>query len=179
LFAVISQSIDVMPITSKSRSINGGGSEGDSATNTMAAAPWSPTTSTANTASQTTGEDAGALLTNRSFARSNAGLRSRSRLTSAPATAFATSSCPPGAWSMESLPARDDATTVRSYKSLALVERAFRCLKTVDLQIRPVYHWLADRVRAHVLLCHPLIVVTRPTATQRRAFQLLGVSCSQ
>src|SRR3954447_868775 len=47
----------------------------------------------------------------------------------------------------------DDATTVRSYKSLALVERAFRCLKTVDLQIRPVYHWLADQVRAHVLLC--------------------------
>lgn len=47
----------------------------------------------------------------------------------------------------------DDATTVRSYKSLALVERAFRCLKTVDLQVRPVYHWLAHRVRAHVFLC--------------------------
>lgn len=47
----------------------------------------------------------------------------------------------------------DDATTVRSYKSLALVERAFRCLKTVDLQVRPIYHRLADRVRAHVLLC--------------------------
>jgi hypothetical protein len=54
-----------------------------------------------------------------------------------------------------SLPAEsfDDAMTVRSYKSLALVERAFRCLKTVDLQVRPVYHWLADRVRAHVFLC--------------------------
>jgi hypothetical protein len=47
----------------------------------------------------------------------------------------------------------DDATTVRSYKSLSLVERAFRCLKTVDLQIRPVYHWLAERMRAHVFLC--------------------------
>jgi transposase len=47
----------------------------------------------------------------------------------------------------------DDATAVRSYKSLALVERAFRCLKTVDLQVRPIYHRLADRVRAHVLLC--------------------------
>ena len=154
----------------------------------------------------------------------------------------------------------DDATTVHSYKSLAMVERAFRCLKTVDLQVRPVYHWLADRVRAHVLLCmlayylewhmrqslapmpfddadkqaaealrtsvvaqaqrspaavqkqttkltpdglpvhsfqtlladlatvarnaittaitpnHPLTVVTRPTATQHKAFQLLGVS---
>ena len=43
--------------------------------------------------------------------------------------------------------------TVRSYKSLSLVERAFRCIKTVDLQIRPVYHWLADRVRAHVFVC--------------------------
>jgi len=43
--------------------------------------------------------------------------------------------------------------TVRSYKSLSLVERAFRCIKTVDLQIRPVYHWLVDRVRAHVFLC--------------------------
>ncbi|HEY6430421.1 MAG TPA: IS1634 family transposase [Acetobacteraceae bacterium] len=54
-----------------------------------------------------------------------------------------------------SLPAEsfDDATTVRSYKSLALVERTFRCIKTVDLQVRPVYHWLADRVRAHVFLC--------------------------
>jgi transposase len=46
-----------------------------------------------------------------------------------------------------------DADTVRSYKSLALVERAFRCIKTVDLHVRPVYHWLADRVRAHVFLC--------------------------
>jgi len=54
-----------------------------------------------------------------------------------------------------SLPATvlDDAATVRNYKSLSLVERAFRCLKSVDLQIRPVYHWLADRVRAHVFLC--------------------------
>jgi transposase len=164
-----------------------------------------------------------------------------------------------------SLPAEtfDDATTVRSYKSLACVERAFRCIKTVDLHVRPVYHWLADRVRAHVFLCmlayylewhmrqrlapmlfddtdkeaadalrasvvapaqrspaavqkqttkltpdglpvhsfqtlladlatmarntvttaitpnYPLTVVTRPTATQYRAFQLLGVSCSQ
>ncbi len=54
-----------------------------------------------------------------------------------------------------SLPAAalDDTATVRSYKSLSLVERAFRCIKTVDLQIRPVYHWLADRVRAHVFVC--------------------------
>jgi hypothetical protein len=54
-----------------------------------------------------------------------------------------------------SLPAEalDDAATVRSYKSLARVEQAFRCIKTVDLQVRPVRHWLADRVRAHVFLC--------------------------
>jgi hypothetical protein len=42
---------------------------------------------------------------------------------------------------------------VGAYKSLAQVERAFRCLKTVDLEIRPVFHWTAPRVRAHVLLC--------------------------
>jgi hypothetical protein len=164
-----------------------------------------------------------------------------------------------------SLPAEalDDAATVRSYKSLARVERAFRCIKTVDLQIRPVHHWLADRVRAHVFLCmlayyvewhmrqqlapmlfddtdknaaealrtsvvaqaqrspvavnkqttgrtedglpvhsfrtlladlatlarstittaiaplYPLTVLTRPTAVQRKAFEFLGVECSQ
>jgi hypothetical protein len=47
----------------------------------------------------------------------------------------------------------NDEATVRSYKSLALVERAFRCIKTVDLHVRPVYHRLADRVRSHVFLC--------------------------
>ena len=54
-----------------------------------------------------------------------------------------------------SLPAQtiDDAATVRAYKSLSMVERAFRCLKTVDLQVRPIHHWLEDRVRAHVFLC--------------------------
>jgi Transposase DDE domain len=164
-----------------------------------------------------------------------------------------------------SLPAEalDDAAMVRSYKSLSLVERAFRCIKTVDLQVRPVHHWLADRVRAHVCLCmlayylewhmrqrlapmlfddtdkqaaealrasvvaqaqrspaaitkqttgltedglpvhsfrslladlatvarntiitaitpdHPLTVMTRPTPIQHKAFDLLGVGCSQ
>ena len=54
-----------------------------------------------------------------------------------------------------SLPAAalDDAATVRSYKSLSLVERAIRSIKTVDLHVRPVYHWLPERVRAHVFLC--------------------------
>ena len=45
------------------------------------------------------------------------------------------------------------ADVVRSYKSLAHVERAFRSLKTVDLHVRPIHHYKADRVRAHVLLC--------------------------
>ena len=43
--------------------------------------------------------------------------------------------------------------TVATYKSLSQVERAFRCLKTIDLEIRPIHHWLAPRVRAHVFLC--------------------------
>ncbi len=47
----------------------------------------------------------------------------------------------------------DAAQTVRAYKDLAKVERAFRSLKTVDLQVRPIHHRRADRVRAHVLLC--------------------------
>ena len=47
----------------------------------------------------------------------------------------------------------DAAGTVRAYKSLAQVERAFRCMKTTDLELRPVFHWTAPRVRAHVLLC--------------------------
>jgi hypothetical protein len=43
--------------------------------------------------------------------------------------------------------------TVRAYKDLAKVERAFRCLKTVDLHVRPIHHRLEERVRAHVFLC--------------------------
>ena len=43
--------------------------------------------------------------------------------------------------------------TVRAYKDLAKVERAFRCLKTVDLHVRPIHHRLVPRVRAHVFLC--------------------------
>lgn len=42
---------------------------------------------------------------------------------------------------------------VSAYKSLSQVERAFRSLKSVDLEIRPIHHWLSDRVRAHVFLC--------------------------
>lgn len=42
---------------------------------------------------------------------------------------------------------------VETYKSLSRVERAFRCLKTVDLQLRPIYHHKDERIRAHVFLC--------------------------
>ncbi len=45
------------------------------------------------------------------------------------------------------------ADTVRSYKALADVERAFRSLKTIDLKVRPIHHRLADRVRSHIFLC--------------------------
>jgi Transposase DDE domain len=47
----------------------------------------------------------------------------------------------------------DTAAVVSTYKSLAQVERAFRSVKTVDLEVRPVHHRLAGRVRAHVFLC--------------------------
>jgi hypothetical protein len=47
----------------------------------------------------------------------------------------------------------DDAETVGAYKSLAKVERAFRSLKTLDIHLRPIFHWTASRVRAHVMLC--------------------------
>jgi transposase len=46
-----------------------------------------------------------------------------------------------------------DAQTVLAYKSLAHVERAFRSMKTVDLHVRPIYHFSESRVRAHVFLC--------------------------
>ena len=42
---------------------------------------------------------------------------------------------------------------VLSYKKLSQVERAFRSMKTITLKVRPIYHRLADRVRAHIFLC--------------------------
>jgi Transposase DDE domain len=47
----------------------------------------------------------------------------------------------------------DSSSVVRAYKGLSNVERAFRSLKTIDLEIRPIHHRRARRVRAHVLLC--------------------------
>ncbi len=45
------------------------------------------------------------------------------------------------------------ADSVRSYKRLGLVEQAFRCVKGLDLLVRPIHHRLSARVRAHILLC--------------------------
>ena len=54
-----------------------------------------------------------------------------------------------------SVPAQtlDTAQTVRAYKSLSQVELAFRSYKSVDLKVRPIYHRLEQRVKAHVFLC--------------------------
>jgi len=54
-----------------------------------------------------------------------------------------------------SLPSENSSSqeTVQRYKSLATVERAFRSLKSVDLQVRPIHHRSPERVRAHVFLC--------------------------
>jgi len=45
------------------------------------------------------------------------------------------------------------ADAVRHYKGLARVERAFRCLKGIDLRVRPIHHRTEDHVRAHIFLC--------------------------
>ena len=47
----------------------------------------------------------------------------------------------------------NEVQTVRSYKSLSNVERAFRSIKTLDLHVRPIFHYSEERVRAHVFLC--------------------------
>ncbi len=54
-----------------------------------------------------------------------------------------------------SLPAEqlDAEQTVRAYKGLSVIERAFRSFKTIDLKVRPIFHRLEERVRAHVFLC--------------------------
>src|ERR1700738_3702079 len=51
------------------------------------------------------------------------------------------------------LAAMSECQVVERYKDLGTVEQAFRCLKTVDLKVRPIHHRLEGRVRAHVLLC--------------------------
>ncbi len=46
-----------------------------------------------------------------------------------------------------------DQEAVLTYKRLAKVERAFKTLKSIDLQVRPIYHHLERRVKAHLFLC--------------------------
>ena len=52
--------------------------------------------------------------------------------------------------SAEAMSAED---TVRNYKRLAHVEKSFRAMKTIDLKVRPIYHYAENRVRAHIFLC--------------------------
>jgi len=60
--------------------------------------------------------------------------------------------------------------TVRSYKRLAEVERAFRSIKGLEILVRPIYHRTAERVRAHIFLCMLAYYVERH---MRRALQPL------
>jgi Transposase DDE domain len=61
----------------------------------------------------------------------------------------------------------DASEAVQVYKDLSRVERAFRCLKTVDLDIRPIRHWTAPRVRAHVRARRCFCVLPAPLGTKR------------
>ena len=49
--------------------------------------------------------------------------------------------------------ALDASSTVKAYKQLSNAERAFRSLKSIDIEVRPIHHRNPDRVRAHVFLC--------------------------
>ena len=51
---------------------------------------------------------------------------------------------------------------MRAYNGLSAVERAFRSFKTVDLKVRPIHHYAAERVRAHVFVCMLAYYVVRP-----------------
>ena len=76
------------------------------------------------------------------------GAATRPPSTPRPPWTASTSSAPP------SPPTELDApATVTAYKNLARVERDFRSLKADDLDLRPIHHWLEDRVRGHVLIC--------------------------
>jgi transposase len=93
----------------------------------------------------------------------------------------------------------DAPTTVKAYKSLSQVESAFRCYKSIDLKVRPIYHYKGERVKAHIFLCMlayyvewhlrealaPLLFedgeyvfsrITQPTPLQQSCLDLLGVS---
>ena len=54
----------------------------------------------------------------------------------------------------------DDAKAIEAYKGLSVVERNFRNLKAIDLDLRPIYHYSENRVRAHVFLSMLALYVT-------------------
>jgi hypothetical protein len=54
----------------------------------------------------------------------------------------------------------DAPAAVAAYKGLAAVERDFRWIKADDLDLRPIWHRLEDRVKAHVLICMPACYLT-------------------
>jgi hypothetical protein len=60
----------------------------------------------------------------------------------------------------------DTPGVITTYKDLARVERDFRTIKADDIDLRPIYHYLADRVRAHIFLC---MLATHITWHLRRA----------
>jgi hypothetical protein len=75
-------------------------------------------------------------------------------------------------------PCRMDAPNcVRTYKSLAQVERAFRSLKTTDLKVRPIHHHLEGRVRAHIFLC--MLAYHVEWHTQEAWRELMFADCDQ
>jgi transposase len=64
--------------------------------------------------------------------------------------------CLDGIYVLRTSETADELSTpdvVRTYKSLSQVEDAFRCIKGIDLSIRPIHHHLEPRVRAHVFIC--------------------------
>ena len=55
-----------------------------------------------------------------------------------------------------------DERVVAHYKNLAMVERAFRSLKSIDLRVRPIHHRLANRVRSHIFICMLAYYIEHP-----------------
>jgi hypothetical protein len=67
----------------------------------------------------------------------------------------------------------DDSETVKGYKSLPQIEQAFRCYKTIDLKLRPIYH--RARPTGDDRTCFDVCWLMA-NSLQQRAFDLLGVS---
>jgi hypothetical protein len=54
----------------------------------------------------------------------------------------------------------DTPGVIAAYKNLAYVERDFRIIKIDDLDLRPIFHYLSERVRSHVFLCMLVAYIT-------------------